>query len=174
MRCYCISKGEFSLKIKSLLLLALLAFTAAFAGCSSNTAQTASTASGESIEPQSDYVVYTDAAHKLHKSKADGTEDEIILDDVVLTPCKAGEWVYYFANLDEIDKVKMDGSQKTKVCDTSAMQALNANAAITAEYKDGYILYKLVQLREEGDESPNTITYYRLDINEGKITVGDN
>ena len=68
---------------------------------------------------------------------------------------------------------KLDGSKKIKLCDTSAMTALNANTAITAKYKDGYILYKLVQLKEVGDKKPNTntITYYKLDINKKKITL---
>lgn len=108
--------------------------------------------------------------YKLHIKKADGTEDKVIVNDPVLAPCVAGEWVYYIAPLREIDKVKLDGSHKTKVCTVDAMEALNANAAVTAEYKDGYILYKLVQLREVGDSRPNTVTYYKLDLNQNKIT----
>lgn len=77
-----------------------------------------------------------------------------------------GDWVYYLAGLNEVDKVKLDGSQKTKVCDTDAMRALNANVDPSAQYKDGSILYKLIQLREVGDDSPNTVTYYKLDINQ--------
>ncbi len=168
------------MKKESMIFACMLALIIAFAGCASITIRAgkyspSQSVSSQSIKPQNDseWVVYTDADNKLHKSKADGTEDEIILNEAVLTPCKADEWVYYFANLDEIDKIKMDGSQQTKVCDTSAMQALNANSAITAEYKDGYIRYKLIQLREVGDESPNTVTYYRLDIKQGKITLAD-
>jgi len=107
--------------------------------------------------------------YKLHIKRTDGTEDKVIVNDPVLAPCVAGEWAYYIVPLQEIDKVKLDGSQKTKVCDIDAMEALNANAAVTAEYKDGYILYKLVQLREIGDSRPNTVTYYNLDLKQNKI-----
>ncbi|HEX3040430.1 MAG TPA: DUF5050 domain-containing protein [Caproiciproducens sp.] len=127
----------------------------------------------ESQQPQNDgdWVAYSinKDDYKLHISKKDGTGDKVIVNDTVLTPCVAGEWVYYFANLSTIEKVRLDGSQKTKVCDTDAMDALNANAAVTAEYKDGYILYKLVQLREAGGNKPNTVTCYKLDINQSKI-----
>ena len=108
--------------------------------------------------------------YKLHIKKADGTEDKVILNDTVLAPCVAGDWVYYIYPLQEIDKIKVDGSQKTKVCDIDAMDALNANTAVTAEYRDGCILYKIVQLREVGDSRPNTVTYYKLDIKSNKIT----
>jgi len=69
--------------------------------------------------------------------------------DVAEAPCVAGEWVYYLPDLDEIDKVKLDGSQKAKVCSTDAFQVYNANldiyhdinggTSVTAEYKDGYV-----------------------------------
>lgn len=108
--------------------------------------------------------------YKLHIKRKDGNEDHVILNDVVLAPCVAGEWVYYIAPLREIDKVKLDGSKKTKVCTVDAMDALNANTAVSAVYKDGYILYKLFQLREVGDSRPHTVTYYKLDLFRSKIT----
>ncbi len=129
----------------------------------------------ESQQPQndSDWVAYTTNKddYKLHISKKDGTGDKVIVNDTVLTPCVAGEWVYYFANLDEIDKVKLDGSQKTKVCNTDTFQNLNGSTAVTAEYKDGYILYKLVQMKQAGDlnSKSNSPAYYKLDINQNKI-----
>ena len=122
-------------------------------------------------QQDSEWIAYdTNKDHyKLHIKKKDGTEDKVIVNDVVLAPCVAGEWVYYIAPLVEIDKVKLDGSQKTKVCSADEMRALNANVAVTAEYKDGYISYKLVQLREVGDSSPNTVTYYKLNTKTDKI-----
>ena len=128
----------------------------------------------ESGKPQDDngWVAYdtNKDTYKLHIKRKDGTGDKVIVNDIVLAPCVAGEWVYYIYPLQEIDKVKLDGSEKTKVCSVDAMEALNANAAVTAEYKDGYILYKLVQLREVGDNRPHTVTYYKLDLEENKIT----
>ena len=123
-------------------------------------------------QTDSEWIAYdtNKDGYKLHIKKADGSEDKVIVDDIVLAPCVAGEWVYYIYPLQEIDKVKLDGSQKTKVCDVNAMKALNANVAVTAEYKDGYILYKLVQLREVGDDRPNTVTYYKLDLDTNEIT----
>lgn len=100
--------------------------------------------------------------------------------DVAEAPCVAGEWVYYLPNLDEIDRVKLDGSQITKVCDTDAFQVYNANldiyheingsTSVTAEYKDGYILYTCFQLKEAGDEKSNPSAYYKLDLNQNTLT----
>ena len=136
-----------------------------------NTSST-SKVSSKKEQSNSEWVAYdtNKDSYKLHIKRKDGTEDHVIENDSVLAPCVAGEWAYYIVPLQEIDKVKLDGSQKTKVCTVDAMEALNANAAVTAEYKDGYILYKLVQLREVGDNSPNTVTYYKLDLNQNKIT----
>lgn len=117
--------------------------------------------------------------YKLHIKKADGTEDKVIVNDPVLAPCVAGEWVYYFSSLDEIDKVRLDGSQKTKVCSTDTFQVYNVNlntyhglngsTSITAAYLDGYILYTCFQLHEVGDK-PNPPSYYKLDPSTNKIT----
>lgn len=102
------------------------------------------------------------------------------MEGVEEAPCVAGEWVYYLPDLDEIDKVKLDGSQKTKVCSTDAFQVYNANidmyhdingsTSVTAEYQDGYILYTCVQLREEGEEKSNPPSYYKLDPNQDTLT----
>ncbi len=138
----------------------------------SNDGKAVSIAESQKSQNDSDWVAYdtNKDGYKLHIRKKDGTGDKVIVNDSVLAPCVAGEWAYYIVPLQEIDKVKLDGSQKTKVCDIDAMEAINANAAVTAEYKDGYILYKLVQLREIGDSRPNTVTYYNLDIKQNKIT----
>lgn len=128
---------------------------------------------GSKKEPDgNEWVAYdtNEDRYKLHIKREDGTGDHVILNDVVLAPCVAGDWVYFLADLSTIKKVKLDGTQKTQVCSTDAMEALNANAAITPQYKDGYILYKLVQLREVGDSRPHTVTYYKLDLNRNKIT----
>jgi len=129
----------------------------------------------------SDWVAYdtNKDEYKLHIKRTDGTGDKVIVNDPVLAPCVAGEWVYYLANLDEIDKVKLDGSQKTKVCGTDAFQVYNVNVnayhglngstSITAEYRDGYILYTCFQLHEVGDKS-NPPSYYKLDPKTDKIT----
>lgn len=136
--------------------------------------QAASKTSSAKSQSGSEWVAYDDANHNLHIKRKDGTEDKIIVKDIDMAPCVAGEWVYYFADLSTIEKVKLDGSQKTKVCDADAMDALNANTAVTAEYKDGYILYKMVQLREVGDNKPHTVTYYKLDLKSNKITTVKN
>ncbi len=120
----------------------------------------------------SDWVAYdtNKDGYKLHIKKADGTEDKVIVNDVVLAPCVAGEWVYYIAPLVEIDKVKLDGSQKTKVCDTDVIENLNGNMAVTAEHKDGYILYRTQQCHEVGNNSSYPAHYYKLDPDTNKIT----
>ncbi|MVB12093.1 hypothetical protein CAFE_28240 [Caprobacter fermentans] len=121
----------------------------------------------------SKWVAYTTNkdSYKLHIKKEDGTEDKIIVDDTVLAPCVAGEWVYYLADLSTIERVRLDGSEKSKVCDTDSMDALSANSKIVAEYKDGYILYTLTQLKEQGENSSNFIHCYKLDLNKNKITL---
>lgn len=108
--------------------------------------------------------------YKLHVRKKDGTQDRVIVDDIVLCPCLAGDWVYYFNTLNEIDKVKLDGSGKTKVCGTEAFQNLNGSTAVTASYRDGYILYQTVQLREVGNNSSYPPYYYKLDVSKGTLT----
>lgn len=108
--------------------------------------------------------------YKLHVRKKDGTEDRMIVDDAVLSPCLAGDWVYYIKPLTEIDRVRLDGSRNEKVCGLDAMQGVSGSAAVTAEYKDGSILYKTVQLRSVGDDSSYPAFYYRLDLGGGKLT----
>ena len=135
-----------------------------------------------SKKPQNnnEWVAYIDDNNNLRIKKRDGSNDKVIVKDVAEAPCVAGEWVYYLPDLDEIDKVKLDGSQKTKVCGTDALVVYNANVnkyhelngstSVTAEYKDGYILYKCFQLKEGGDKKTNPPSYYKLDINTNKIT----
>lgn len=118
-------------------------------------------------------------SYKLHVRRKDGTEDKIIVEDSVSAPCVAGEWVYYLAGLDDIYKVKLDGSQKTRACGTDALlvydangkelHGLNGSTSVTAEYRDGSVLYTCVQLHEAGDQ-PNTPSCYKLDPRTDKIT----
>lgn len=139
-------------------------------------AQAVSKAESKKIQNDSDWVAYTTNKdhYKLHIKKADGSEDKVIVNDTVFAPCVAGEWVYYINPLIEIDKVKLDGSQKTKVCDIPEMMHLNGNMAVTAEYKNGYILYKTQQLHEVGNNSSYSPCYFKLDLNENKITEVNN
>ena len=143
-----------------------------------NSSATQAVSKAESEKPRngSDWVAYvTNKDHyKLHIKKADGSEDKVIVNDTVFAPCVAGEWVYYINPLIEIDKVELDGSQKTKVCDIPEMMHLNGNMAVTAEYKNGYILYKTQQLHEVGNNSSYSPCYFKLDLNENKITEANN
>jgi len=120
----------------------------------------------------SDWVAYdtNKDGYKLHIRRKDGTGDKVIVNDSVLAPCVAGEWAYFFSDLDTIEKVRLDGSQRTKVCDTPEMMHLNGNASLTAEYKDGYILYRTQQLHEIGNNSSYPSYYYKLDPDTNKIT----
>ena len=138
----------------------------------------------EALSDQSEWTAYIDDAHNLCIKQKDGSGEQVLVKDVAAAPCAAGEWVYYLPNLDEIDKVKPDGSQITKVCDTDAFQVYNANldmyheingsTSVTAEYQDGYILYTCVQLKQEGDEKSNPPSYYRLNLDENTLTAIEN
>ena len=152
----------------------------------SSSENTSPTLNVSSKKPQnnSKWVAYTTNkdSYKLHIKREDGSEDKIIVNDTVLAPCVAGEWVYYIAPLDKINKVKLDGSQKTKACDTDSIQVyntenkdyhgLNGSTFITAEYTDGYILYEFIQGQQPGDDfsKPNPPSYYKLDPKTDKIT----
>lgn len=136
--------------------------------------------SGASAAPASvEWVAYIDDEHNLRVKKQDGTDDRLLVKDVAEAPCVAGEWVYYMPDLDAIDKVKLDGSQKTKVCGTDAFVVYNANAnesheingstSVTAAYQDGSILYTCVQLHEAGDKA-NPPSCYKLDLERNTIT----
>lgn len=137
-------------------------------------------ASSKVSSDDSDWTAYIDDDHNLCIKEDDDSNGKVIVKDVAEAPCVAGEWVYYLPDLDEIDKVKLDGSEKTKVCSTDAFQVYNANldiyheingsTSITAEYKDGYILYKCSQLKEEGDQKSNPPSYYKLDLNKNTLT----
>ncbi len=126
----------------------------------------------EESEDDNGWVVYVtnEDTYKLHIKRADGTEDRVILDDIALAPCVAGEWVYYINPLIEIDKVKLDGSQKTKVCDIPDIMEINGNAEVTAKYKDGSILYRTVQLHEVGNNSSYSPHYYKLNPETNTMT----
>lgn len=188
------------MKFRKMLFVCLLALLVLLAGCSAsngkNTENSGTGPSAESLPSKSsssvtqthsknssdhhDWVAYIDDAHNLCIKKKDDSNGNIIVKDVAEAPCVAGQWVYYLPNLDEIDKVKLDGSQKAKVCSTDAFQVYNANldvyhdingsTSVTAEYKDGYILYKCFQLKEEGDKKSNPPSYYKLDLNQNKLT----
>lgn len=108
--------------------------------------------------------------YKLHVRKKDGTQDRVIVDDAVLCPCIAGDWVYYFNTLDEIDKIRLDGTGKTKVCGTDAFHDVSGSTAITASYKDGVILYRTQQMHSAGDTSSYPVYYYKLDVKTGTVT----
>lgn len=106
--------------------------------------------------------------YKLHVRKKDGTGDKVIVDDMVLCPCIAGDWVYYINPLVEIDKIRLDGTGKTKVCDLD--MNICGSTAVTASYKDGAILYRTRQMRSVGDNSSYPAYYYSLDVETGKLT----
>lgn len=133
------------------------------------------------VPPESgDWTAYIDGEHNLCVKQQDDSTAAVLVRDVAGAPCVAGEWVYYLPNLDEIDKVKLDGSQIKKVCETDTFQVLNANlnlyheingsTSITAAYKDGYILYTCVQLNEVGDKQPNPPSHYKLDLSQNTLT----
>lgn len=151
-------------------------------------AQAVSKAESKKIQNDSDWVAYTTNKdhYKLHIKKADGSEDKVIVNDTVFAPCVAGEWVYYFADLSTIEKVKLDGSQKTKVCNTDGVQVydtdinayhgLSGSTAFTGEYRDEYILYRFFQMKQAGDENkePNPPSYYKLDLKQNKLIPVNN
>jgi hypothetical protein len=112
--------------------------------------------------------------YKLHIRKKGAASDKVIVNDPVLCPCLVGNWVYYFNTLCEIDKVRLDGSGKTKVCGTDDFKNVSGSTAITAEYKEGYIRYKTVQMRCVGDTSSYPPYYYKLDVASGKVTAVKN
>ncbi|OCN01230.1 hypothetical protein A7X67_07625 [Clostridium sp. W14A] len=76
---------------------------------------------------------------------------------LVLCPCIAGSWVYYFNTLDEIDKIRLDGTGKTKVCGTESFGDLCGSTEITASYKDG-------------DTGSYPAYYFSLDTETGTVT----
>lgn len=112
--------------------------------------------------------------YQLHIRKKGAAGDKVIVKDTVRCPCLVGDWVYYFHTLCEIDKVRLDGSGKTKVCGTDDFGDLNGSTAITAEYKDGYIRYKTVQMHCVGDTSSYPPYYYKLNVASGKVTAVKN
>lgn len=128
--------------------------------------------SSKKEEGGSEWVAYdtNKDSYKLHIKKADGTEDKVLVDDPVLAPCVAGEWVYFLSDLGTIEKVKLDGSQRTKVCGTDAIENLNGNMSITAAYQNGFILYTTQQCHEVGNNSSYPVHYYQLDPDTNQIT----
>lgn len=120
-----------------------------------------------------EWVVYREAdkPQNMHVKKSDGTNDRVVATDYDEGACLAGDWVYYFADLDTIRKVKVDGSQKTKVCNTDAISNLDGSTEVTTKYQNGSILIRTFQLKPVGDTGPTAKpNYYRLDLNSNKIT----
>lgn len=127
---------------------------------------------GKESQINGDWIIYDSYidAYKLHKVKRDGSNDTVLVNSHVQTPCMAGQWIYYFKDLSEIDKVKFDGTQNQKVCGTDAFQNLDGSTATSAMYQDGYILYKLNQLVPVGDVRSVKPVYYKFDLTNNKIT----
>jgi len=146
--------------------------SAASAASSSGAPSVESKDKGREISTDGTWEAYDSSKdnYKLHVRKKDGTGDKIIVNDIVLCPCIAGDWVYYFNSLDEIDKIRLDGTGKTKVCGTENFGDLSGSTAITASYKDGAILYKTIPMACVGGESPHPPVYYSLDLATGKVT----
>lgn len=139
---------------------------------SSENASSSPSVSSDKDQSDSEWVAYdTNKDHyKLHIKRKDGTQDHVILNDVVLAPCVSGGWVYFFSNLSTIEKVRLNGSQRVKVCNTPDIMEINGSTAVTAEYKEGYIFYKTQQMQEVGDNSSYPVHYYKLDPDTNKIT----
>ena len=139
-----------------------------------NSAPTASSkAVGKQVQQAVGWVVYREAEkpQNMHVKKSDGTGDRIVATDYDEGACLVGDWVYYFADLDTIRKVRVDGSQKTKVCNTDAISNLNGSTEVTTKYQNGSILIRTFQLKSVGDTGPTAKpNYYRLDLSQNKIT----
>jgi hypothetical protein len=148
----------------------------------SRSAASAASSTAPSVESRDDkgYEISTDGVweaydsnrdeYKLHVRKKDGTGDKVIVDDIVLCPCIAGDWVYYISPLVEIDKIRLDGTGKTKVCDMDAFHDVCGSTAITASYRDGAILYRTRQMRSVGDTSSYPAYTFKLNVATGKVT----
>lgn len=129
--------------------------------------------SSKQTQQAGEWVVYREAEkpQNMHVKKSDGTGDRVIATDYDEGACLVGEWVYYFADLDTIQKVKVDGSQKTKVCNTDAISRLDGSTEVTTRYQNGSILIRTFQLKPVGDTGSSAKpNYYRLDLNTNKIT----
>ena len=122
-------------------------------------ASSAPEASSKNGQDDNEWVAYANNKdnYKLYIKRKDGTDNKVIVNDIVLAPCVAGDWVYYIFLLENICKVRLGGSQKAKVCSTDAFIVYNANinkyheingsTSITAKYQDGYILYRKLQVQ---------------------------
>ena len=151
-------------------------------GIISGSASSTPEISSKKERDDNEWVAYANNkdVYKLHIKRKDGTEDKVIVNDIVLAPCVAGEWVYYISQLEDIYKVKLDGSQKTKAGNTDAFIVYNANlnkyhkingsTSITAKYQDGYILYTCFQLKQTDEKKKNPPSYYKLDPSTDAIT----
>lgn len=140
---------------------------------SSKVQAVASKGGNEQSQNGSVWVAYDDKKNdrKLHIRKQDGTGDRVIATDFDEAPCAVGDWVYYFADLDTIKKVKTDGSQKKVVCNTDGIDDLNGSTQVTMDYQNGAITIQTFQLRSVGDTGPSaTPKYYRFDLNKNMIT----
>lgn len=132
-------------------------------------------ADGGQYQVNGDWIIYDSNrdTYKLHKKKKDGSGDVILVNQPVMTPCMADGWIYYFNTLDEIDKIKADGTQRQKVCSTNGFENLDGSTAVYAVSRGDYILYKLVQFVPAGDNKtakPSVTTYYKFDLPKSTIT----
>ena len=128
---------------------------------------------GKQAQQAGEWVVYREAEkpQNMHVKKSNGTGDRIVATDYDEGACLVGDWVYYFADLDTIRKVKVDGSQKTKVCNTDAISNLDGSTEVTTKYQNGSILIRTFQLKPVGDTRPTAKpNYYRLDLKSNQIT----
>ncbi len=140
---------------------------------SSKVQAVASNGVNEQSQNGSAWVAYDDRKNdrKLHIRKQDGTGDRVIATDFDEAPCAVGDWVYYFADLDTIKKVRTDGSQKKVVCGTDGIDDLNGSMQVTMNYQNGAIIIRTLQLKSVGDTGPSaTPKYYRFDLNKNTVT----
>lgn len=134
-------------------------------------------------QSDSEWVAYdtNKDGYKLHIRKKDGSVDKVIINNSVIAPCVVGDWVYYLPNLNEINKVKLDGSQIMKVCDIDSVQVydtetndyhgISGSTAIMGKYAGGNLIYIFTQSKQAGDTNitPNPPSVYRLDLKQKKL-----
>lgn len=108
--------------------------------------------------------------NKLYVRDQESEEGRLLVDVAVINACASGEWVYYIpGNFEGIFKVKADGTENTKISSLEYMEPLNNSMKIESSLQDGYILYELIQLKEEGDLSEASNRKYKLNLKNNSI-----
>lgn len=125
------------------------------------------------VRKTNEFIAYSkiEDSHKLYIKNKETNEEKLLLDKGVINVCTDGEWVYYIpGDFEGIFRIKMDGSENTKISTLEPMYPIGSTVKIESEMKKGRIIYRIIQYVEAGSTLEIPDRFYELNLQNNVIT----